>query len=136
MRHAVMAIVLSGGVIWLIWQANQAGWTPMRWAGLLLVVPGYLLWATAHWQLGRSFSIAPEARRLVTTGLYSRFRNPIYYFGSLVIAGGFLLLGQPWLLLLFLVIVPMQVLRARREARVLEDAFGDDYRAYRAKTWF
>jgi len=136
MRHAVLAIVVSGGVGFLIWQANQAGWTPMRWAGLALIVPGYLLWLTAHWQLGSSFSLTAQARQLVTRGLYSKFRNPIYYFGSLVIAGAFLLLARPWLLLLFAVIVPLQVVRARREARVLEDAFGDEYRAYRERTWF
>jgi protein-S-isoprenylcysteine O-methyltransferase Ste14 len=29
-----------------------------------------------------------------------------------------------------------QVIRACREARVLETAFGDAYREYRSKTWF
>jgi len=29
-----------------------------------------------------------------------------------------------------------QTIRARREARVLEAAFGDEYREYRRKTWF
>jgi protein-S-isoprenylcysteine O-methyltransferase Ste14 len=29
-----------------------------------------------------------------------------------------------------------QVIRARREAHVLEEAFGDAYREYRRKTWF
>jgi protein-S-isoprenylcysteine O-methyltransferase Ste14 len=29
-----------------------------------------------------------------------------------------------------------QTIRARREARVLEAAFGDAYREYRRKTWF
>jgi protein-S-isoprenylcysteine O-methyltransferase Ste14 len=30
----------------------------------------------------------------------------------------------------------VQTLRARREAQVLEAAFGDAYRDYRRKTWF
>jgi protein-S-isoprenylcysteine O-methyltransferase Ste14 len=30
----------------------------------------------------------------------------------------------------------MQIVRARREASVLETAFGDAYREYRRKTWF
>jgi len=38
--------------------------------------------------------------------------------------------------LLLLIIVPMQIVRAWREARVLEERFGDDYRAYLARTWF
>jgi len=31
--------------------------------------------------------------------------------------------------------VGTQQIRARREARVLETAFGDAYRTYRSKTW-
>jgi protein-S-isoprenylcysteine O-methyltransferase Ste14 len=30
----------------------------------------------------------------------------------------------------------MQIFRAKNEARVLENAFGDEYREYRRKTWF
>ena len=39
-------------------------------------------------------------------------------------------------LLLFLVpVLILQITRARAEARVLEEHFGDDYRRYRALTW-
>jgi protein-S-isoprenylcysteine O-methyltransferase Ste14 len=30
----------------------------------------------------------------------------------------------------------MQIVRARREAAVLEAAFGEEYRRYRRQTWF
>jgi protein-S-isoprenylcysteine O-methyltransferase Ste14 len=30
----------------------------------------------------------------------------------------------------------LQIIRARREAAVLEAAFGEDYRLYRRQTWF
>jgi len=33
-------------------------------------------------------------------------------------------------------VVAMQTVRARKEARVLEATFGDEYRAYRSRTWF
>jgi protein-S-isoprenylcysteine O-methyltransferase Ste14 len=35
-----------------------------------------------------------------------------------------------------LIVIPIQILRARREARVLEAAFGDAYRECRSHTWF
>jgi len=35
-----------------------------------------------------------------------------------------------------LALIPVQVLRARREAAVLEAKFGDAYRKYRKHTWF
>jgi len=40
------------------------------------------------------------------------------------------------ILLVMVLLIPLQVLRARKEAVVLEAAFGDEYRAYRERTWF
>lgn len=92
--------------------------------------------AVARYQLGRSFAIKPEARQLVTHGVYSKIRNPIYVFGCIVIAGFALFTHRSALWLLFVFIVIMQTFRAHREARVLEAAFGDQYREYRRQTWF
>lgn len=110
-------------------------WSTIRTVGICLAVPGFGLWFLARVQLGDSFSIGAEARSLVTTGLYRRIRSPIYIFGSLAIAGLILFADRPLLLLAFVVIVPLQILRARAEARVLEQRFGDDYRRYRSTTW-
>ena len=111
-------------------------WSRMRWIGAGMIVAGFAFWTTAHVQLGATFSASAQARQLVSRGLYSRIRNPIYVFGALGIAGVFMFLEMPFLLLIFLALIPMQILRARNEARVLENAFGDDYRKYRQKTWF
>ena len=44
---------------------------------------------------------------------------------------------QGWqALVIWAVLVPVQVVRARREQRVLAEAFGAEYAAYRASTWF
>jgi len=111
-------------------------WTAMRIAGASLMIPGFLLWGLAHVHLGDSFSVRPEARQLVTGGIYSRVRNPIYVFGGLGMAGFVLAMEQPWWLLAFVVLVPMQIVRSRREARVLEEKFGDEYREYARHAWF
>jgi len=94
------------------------------------------MWMTARIQLGRSFSIAPKATALVTRGLYSKIRNPIYVFSAAWIAGLAFALGHSIALLLVVPVIPMQIARARREARVLEESFGEEYRKYRRKTWF
>jgi protein-S-isoprenylcysteine O-methyltransferase Ste14 len=111
-------------------------WNTQRCVGTALAVVGVAFIAVARYQLGRSFSVKAEAHKLVTTGLYSKIRNPIYVFGMVMLTGVILILGKPegWLVLVAGVVG--QTLRARREARVLEAAFGDEYREYRRKTWF
>jgi protein-S-isoprenylcysteine O-methyltransferase Ste14 len=79
--------------------------------------------------------VQAKASTLVTTGLYSRIRNPIYVFGGLMIAGTMLWINQPWLLLIF-VLAPIQVWRSRVEERVLTEKFGEEYLEYKQKTWF
>ncbi len=111
-------------------------WTLPRIAGLAIAIPSFLLLALARIQLGRAFSVRAKASTLVITGLYSRIRNPIYVFGCLTIAGFILWAGQPWLLLYFVVLIPLQVYRSRKEARVLEEKFGASYLEYKRQTWF
>ena len=111
-------------------------WTPMRIAGLAIAIPSFLLLALARIQLGRAFSVQAKATTLVTTGLYSRIRNPIYLFGGLFIAGIVLFTQRPVLLLFLVVLVPMQLFRIRNEERVLEEKFGTAYSDYKRQTWF
>jgi len=111
-------------------------WTAQRFVGSALLLIGMLLVCIARLQLGRSFSVTPQARELVTHGLYSKVRNPIYVFGTIAIAGLCLILQKPAMWLFLLAIVVIQTVRARKEARVLESKFGDDYRSYRSRTWF
>ena len=54
----------------------------------------------------------------------------------IVLAGVGLMLWQLYFLVFLLIVIPIQFLRARKEARVLEEKFGDDYRTYRRGTWF
>lgn len=135
-KHLWILVPPSLGVTAMIIYFWHDPWSRMRWTGLAMIVFGFSFWAVAHVQLGASFSATAQARHLVTHGLYSRIRNPIYVFGSIAIAGVFLFLQKPWVLLAFVVVIPMQFLRARNEARVLEAAFADNYREYRKKTWF
>jgi protein-S-isoprenylcysteine O-methyltransferase Ste14 len=128
--------VASFGVLILIAHFWGPPWTVPRIAGVAVVIASFLLLALARVQLGQAFSIQAKATTLVTTGLYSRIRNPIYVFSGLVIAGVILWVNRPWLLLIFAVIIPMQIYRSRKEAKVLEGKFGAAYLEYKRKTWF
>jgi len=136
-RHAFTAIQLVG-VVALFWLliTLQTPWNTQRYAGTVLAVVGLIFIGIARYQLGKSFSIKPEAHVLVTSGVYSKIRNPIYVFGTVMISGLAIVLQRPALWIFVGVLIVGQIVRARREARVLEAAFGDAYREYRRKTWF
>jgi len=135
-KHIVLTLVVGGAITALVWQHPPAVWTALPVVGLCLIIMGFILWTVARFQLGASFTVKAEAKQLVTHGLYSKIRNPIYVFGSCVMAGGILVFGKPVWLLIFLLMIPLQIWRAGKESAVLESAFGDEYRNYRAGTWF
>jgi protein-S-isoprenylcysteine O-methyltransferase Ste14 len=111
-------------------------WTALRIAGLVIAIASLILLTVARVQLGNSFSVMPEARQLVTRGIYSRIRNPIYVFSAIGLAALCLYVNMPVLLLGLLVLVPIQYFRARAEGRVLETRFAEEYRQYKSATWF
>ena len=128
-----LAVVALSIFVWRFWGLP---WTPLRITGLAIAIPSFLLLVLARIQLGRAFSVQARATTLVTTGLYSRIRNPIYIFSGPMIAGVILWVNRPWWLLIFVVVIPMQVIRSRKEERVLTEKFGASYLDYKRKTWF
>jgi len=135
LNYATLAIFVVFVVFVGVWVAHQP-LTPMRLVGIAIALPCALLLMVARMQLGSAFSVEAKASKLVRTGLYSRIRNPIYVFGGLTIIGLLLLAGQPILLLLLLVLIPLQVVRIRREEKVLAEKFGAEYEEYKRGTWF
>ncbi len=129
-----LAVGLS--VLGLLFHSRQGPHGLVRWVSLLLALIGLAGVILSRHTLGRSFSIAPKATALVTSGIYSRIRNPIYISGEIFLLGVVLLMGWPQLLIILLALIPVQIIRARREAAVLEAKFGEAYREYRKHTWF
>ena len=108
---------------------------PLRWIGFFLALAGVTGVMVARWTLGKSFSVTPQARQLVTHGIYSKVRNPIYVFSAVLFTGVLLMIQQKYGWVLLVVLVLVQTIRARQESRVLEAKFGDEYREYRKRTW-
>ena len=110
-------------------------WTTIRLIGLALAIPAFTVLTISRIQLGNAFSVTPQATMLVTHGIYSRIRHPVYVFSAIALVGFFLYLNLPQLLLLLIIIIPAQILRAKAEERLLEEHFGEEYRAYKRATW-
>lgn len=139
MRVYAPAVVIASVVLLLylfVPGVKEQPWTASRIAGAFLVVFGYVLVITARVQLGTSFSVRPEARELVTHGLYSRIRNPMYVFVDVLLFGLVLVLHMYWLLVILAGLAIFQGLQARREAKLLQEKFGQAYLDYRNQTWF
>lgn len=134
--NVITLIVIVLGMILLTVRYAHEPWTAMRIAAVILGLPSLVLLILARIELGGAFSVRPKAQALVTRGLYSRIRNPIYFFGALTIVALFLYIRQPLGISLLAVLVPLQMYRARQEEKVLEAKFGEEYRQYKASTWF
>ncbi len=109
--------------------------TPIWFAVLALSLVCAALWVVARQQLGVAFSVRPEARQLVTSGLYAKLRHPIYVFGTAAFLLVLLAVQGLQALVIWAILIPVQVARARREDAVLASAFGAQYEAYRRTTW-
>ncbi len=131
-RAAVVFVAFTG-----TFSALAAPFLPggERREGLVLVADilatlglAYSVWGLAY--LRRSFSIIPEARRLVTGGPYSLSRHPVY-LGEVIAAIGINLATSGWPgAFAVTYFIACELLRIRWEERVLSRAFPDDYPAY------
>jgi protein-S-isoprenylcysteine O-methyltransferase Ste14 len=133
--NILSSIFLIVALAVLALQFRDQPWPPLRIAGAAIALASLCLILAARIQLGRAFSIRAKATRLVTTGLYARLRNPIYVFGCFFFLGIAMFIPFWPLLLVLIIVIPMQIARARREAAVLEASFGEEYRRYRRQTW-
>jgi protein-S-isoprenylcysteine O-methyltransferase Ste14 len=109
------------------------------WIGTLVLAAGMVLLRRTHRDLGRAWSITLEIRDqhiLVTRGIYERLRHPMYAAFWLWAISQALLLpnwiaGSSGLVgfgILFFA-------RVGHEERMMLETFGDEYRAYMARTY-
>jgi protein-S-isoprenylcysteine O-methyltransferase Ste14 len=136
MRKAVLAVIialLAASAVLIIREGTRR--QDLIVGGALAVI-GLPLLALSRSQLGRAFSVAPRASTLVTHGLYSKIPHPMYAFLDLALLGVIVAVGQEWLVAAWLGLLVFQAWQAGREARVLEQAFGDVHRKYRGQAWW
>src|SRR5581483_4562923 len=108
----ILLTIVTGVALWAtLRRVSAEPWNAMQIIGACLLLVGFVFWTVARFQLGASLTVSAQAKKLVTRGLYSKIRNPIYAFGSCVIAGIILIMGRPLWLLVFLVIIPLQIWR-------------------------
>jgi len=100
---------------------------------LLLIICGTVFAISAGLVLGRSISLLPEARRLVTLGPYALIRHPLYLGEIVAVVGVALQYMSAWAVLLVGLLCVFQLQRMKYEERVLLQVF-PEYGEYMART--
>lgn len=104
--------------------------------GVAIIALGAIVLVTSFARLGKSLTANPVPKEdgvLVTTGLYSRVRHPIY-FGLLVLAAGVVLDAGWWpQLIIALMLYFLLNIKAQFEEDLLRQKY-PEYKAYALKT--
>ena len=132
------AVFASMCVMWVSW--FSVGWLDpahvaiaqvIRWVGLGAVLAGAVLAVGGMWQLGGVENID----HLVTTGMFSRIRHPMYIGFILWILGWCAFTEAVTSLVLAPFLTASVVWWRHLEEAELEARYGDEYSEYRALTW-
>jgi protein-S-isoprenylcysteine O-methyltransferase Ste14 len=105
--------------------------------GNILCGLGLLLLFIALRTIGRSIQIAPEPRpdaTLVTTGIYSRFRHPIYTAIVLVVIGICLRRSTPYIAAASVIVIAFLAIKVQYEEKLLAARY-PAYLEYKTRSW-
>ena len=107
----------------------------MVYSGLFIGISGLLLWVVAMWSLGSSLAVLPGTDQLVTKGVYRVIRHPVYIGIVLTLTGLFVACGSlACLVYVGVVVIPLNVFRAKAEEEVLLKQLGTTYTKYKDST--
>lgn len=108
----------------------------IRWVGVLLCLAGLVLIAWSLVSFGKSFRVGIDTEhpdKLITNGIFTFSRNPIYTAFGLVLLGQFLIFSN-WILLVYLGAATWLFHRQTlREEIYLKQYYGREYSDYCAR---
>jgi protein-S-isoprenylcysteine O-methyltransferase Ste14 len=109
----------------------------LRIMGIAMVIAGFIFYIWALKNLGNSWRLGIDENhpgKLVTTGIYSKTRNPVYVFFNLYFFGIFLINGN-LIFLIFTVFIMVNLhFMILEEEKFLIKTFGKEYKNYIAAT--
>ena len=128
---AVLGGFLMSGLLFLPPRTDLS--LPVQLTGSGLILIGSLATALVLLRLGRSFSILPESRQLVTGGVYKIVRHPVYLAEAITALGMLIHFLSIWAALLVALQFALQLARIHYEEKTLSETF-PEYRDYAKRT--
>jgi protein-S-isoprenylcysteine O-methyltransferase Ste14 len=102
---------------------------------LIILICGLALWYSGLFYLGKNFHGFSEPKTLITSGIYSKISHPIYLGAILSFIGLSIFSKHTFIILVTLILIPLQLIRASVEQKKLEQKYGEKYIKYKKGTW-
>lgn len=130
---AIVAIAGTSFAVTVVWLPQITLGFTFSVISLLLIIVGVSFASYTMFYLGRSFSIMPQARTLVTSGPYAIVRHPLYLGEGLAIVGMSMQYFSPLAAVIVAMQFAFQIQRMKNEEKLLMRQF-PEYRDYMTRT--
>jgi protein-S-isoprenylcysteine O-methyltransferase Ste14 len=109
----------------------------LRTIGFIICTIGVIFIIAGIITLGEYFTTSIIPKGLVTTGIYSKIRHPMFT-GAILVYIGIVVIFQSIIgfLLVIFILIPFFIYSAIEEEKILSEKFKDKYTAYKKKTFF
>ena len=128
---ALLGGFLMLALLFLVPREGLPLWVQILSCALVLIGNGFAVYILS--QLGRSFSILPESRSLVTKGAYSVVRHPLYLAEAVAALGVVIIFLSPLACVILVTQLAAQLVRIHYEEIILKENF-PKYAAYAKRT--
>lgn len=135
MRKIVVRIILAIAALSLCIYTQDINSVVRYTIGGVTSVVSFTLMLISRRQLGKSFSVVPEAKELVVHGLYAIIQHPMYVFLDVGIIGLIIVTRILFFLVPLGLLVLLQIVQGQKEEELLSAKYGDVYKSYAVRTW-
>ncbi len=132
-------VPLTITILALYFWFNNFHYSFLYFLGLFVSIVGLIIWWTAKFTIAENWDAGygnPQIKKLVTYGIYSKIRHPLYWGINLTLIGLSLVHQNIYLIIISLLIVIYFFRRMQIEDKFLIKELGKKYLNYKNNTWF
>ena len=133
LRYTDIILATIGSILLFIYYWNSSY---VNYLGLLVFIIGLIIWMLGRIHIKKSYDVLPKAKKLITTGIYSKLTHPIYVGSILFFSGLSIFTLNLYIIIFTIILLIIQIKRAEIEEKVLIKKFGDKYLKHKKQTWF